>query len=98
MSPEELIEHEEERLAGSNTTTPTTAPSTTETTAPVATPEVPTPPVVPTETPVPEATNPVPPVPPTGIPPLPENFTVNEDELNSLTEEERAAMAAANEE
>ena len=50
------------------------------------------------ETSTPEATTPVPPVPPTGIPPLPENFTVNEDELNSLTEEERAAMAAANEE
>ena len=95
MSPEELIEHEEERL---NAPTETPAPTTsTETTTPVATPEVPTPPVVP-ETSTPEATTPVPPVPPTGIPPLPENFTVNEDELNSLTEEERAAMAAANEE
>ena len=95
MSPEELIEHEEERL---NAPTETPAPTTsTETTTPVATPEVPTPPVVP-EAPTPETTTPVPPVPPTGIPPLPENFTVNEDELNSLTEEERAAMAAANEE
>ena len=80
MSPEELIEHEEERLAGSNTTTPTTAPSTTETTAPVANTEVPASPTIP------------------AIPPLPSNFEVNEDELNSLTEEERAAMAAANEE
>ena len=84
MSPEELIEHEEERLAGSNTTTPTTAPSTTETTAPVANTEVP-------------ATEPASPTIP-AIPPLPSNFEVNEDELNSLTEEERAAMAAANEE
>lgn len=84
MSPEELIEHEEERLAGSNTTTPTTAPSTTETTAPVANTEVPT-------------TEPASPTIP-AIPPLPSNFEVNEDELNSLTEEERAAMTAANEE
>ena len=84
MSPEELIEHEEERLAGSNTTTPTTTPSTTETTAPVANTEVP-------------ATEPASPTIP-AIPPLPSNFEVNEDELNSLTEEERAAMAAANEE
>lgn len=84
MSPEELIEHEEERLAGSNTTTPTTAPSTTETTAPVANTEVP-------------ATEPASPTIP-AIPPLPSNFEVNEDELNSLTEEERAAMTAANEE
>ena len=84
MSPEELIEHEEERLAGSNTTTPTTAPSTTETTAPVANTEVP-------------ATEPASPTIP-AIPPLPSNFEVNEDELNSLTEEERAAMVAANEE
>ena len=98
MSPEELIEHEEERL-NAHTETPASNPTTsTETTTPVATPEVPTPPVVPTETSTPEATTPVPPVPPTGIPPLPENFTINEDELNSLTEEERAAMAAANEE
>lgn len=98
MSPEELIEHEEERL-NAHTETPASTPTTpTETNTPVATPEVPTPPVVPTETPTPETTTPVPPVPPTGIPPLPENFTVNEDELNSLTEEERAAMAAANEE
>ena len=97
MSPEELIEHEEERL-NAHTETPASTPTTsTETTTPVTTPEVPTPPVVP-ETPTPEATTPVPPVPPTSIPPLPENFTVNEDELNSLTEEERAAMAAANEE
>ena len=97
MSPEELIEHEEERL-NAPTETPASTPTTsTETTTPVATPEVPTPPVVP-EISTPEATTPVPPVPPTGIPPLPENFTVNEDELNSLTEEERAAMAAANEE
>lgn len=97
MSPEELIEHEEERL-NAHIETPASTPTTsTETTTPVATPEVPTPPVVP-ETPTPETTTPVPPVPPTGIPPLPENFTVNEDELNSLTEEERAAMAAANEE
>lgn len=97
MSPEELIEHEEERLNAS-TETPASNPTTsTETTTPVATPEVPTPPVVP-ETSTPETTTPVPPVPPTGIPPLPENFNVNEDELNSLTEEERAAMAAANEE
>ncbi|MBF1108586.1 MAG: hypothetical protein HXL57_08810 [Solobacterium sp.] len=95
MSPEELIEHEEERLnAPTETPSPTTS---TETTTPVATPEVPTPPVV-SETPTTETTTPVPPVPPTGVPPLPENFTVNEDELNSLTEEERAAMAAANEE
>ena len=93
MSPEELIEHEEERL-NAPTETPTPAPTTSTETA---TPEVPIPPVVP-ETPTPETTTPVPPVPPTGIPPLPENFTVNEDELNSLTEEERAAMAAANEE
>lgn len=84
MSPEELIEHEEERLAGSNTTTPTTAPSTTETTAPVTNTE---------ET----ATEPTSPTIP-AIPPLPSNFEVNEDELNSLTEEERAAMSAANEE
>ena len=84
MSPEELIEHEEERLAGSNTTTPTTTPSTTETTAPVANTEVP-------------ATEPASPTIP-AIPPLPSNFEVNEDELNSLTEEERAAMSAANEE
>ena len=96
MSPEELIEHEEERL-NAPTETPATPTTSTETT-PVAAPEVPTPPVVPTETPATETTTPVPPVPPTGIPPLPENFTVNEDELNSLTEEERAAMAAANEE
>lgn len=97
MSPEELIEHEEERL-NAPTETPSSTPTTsTETTTPVATPEVPTPPVV-SETPSTETTTPVPPVPPTGIPPLPENFTVNEDELNSLTEEERAAMAAANEE
>lgn len=97
MSPEELIEHEEERL-NAPTETPASTPTTsTETNTPVTVPEVPTPPVVP-ETPTPEATTPVPPVPPTGIPPLPENFTVNEDELNSLTEEERAAMAAANEE
>lgn len=95
MSPEELIEHEEERLNAPTETPSSTTP--TETTTPVATPEVPTPPVVP-ETPTTETTTPVPPVPPTGIPPLPENFTVNEDELNSLTEEERAAMAAANEE
>lgn len=93
MSPEELIAHEEERLNASTET-----PASTPTTSTEATPEVPTPPVVPTEAPTPEATTPVPPVPPTGIPPLPENFTVNEDELNSLTEEERAAMAAANEE
>lgn len=84
MSPEELIEHEEERLAGSNTTTPTTTPSTTETTAPVAN----------TEAPATETASPTIPA----IPPLPSNFEVNEDELNSLTEEERAAMAAANEE
>lgn len=84
MSPEELIEHEEERLAGSNTTTPTTAPSTTETPAPVANTEAPT-------------TEPASPTIP-AIPPLPSNFEVNEDELNSLTEEERAAMVAANEE
>lgn len=84
MSPEELIEHEEERLAGSNTTTPTTTPSTTETPAPVANTE---------ET----ATEPASPTIP-AIPPLPSNFEINEDELNSLTEEERAAMAAANEE
>lgn len=84
MSPEELIEHEEERLAGSNTTTPTTAPSTTETAAPVTNTE---------ET----ATEPTSPTIP-AIPPLPSNFEVNEDELNSLTEEERAAMSAANEE
>ena len=92
MSPEELIEHEEERLANPTHTTPT------ETTTP-SEPEVPTPPVVPSapvETPATEP--PIPPVPPAGIPPLPENFAVNEDELNSLTEEERAAMAAANEE
>lgn len=91
MSPEELIEHEEERLNA-----PTETPASTPTTSTETTPEVPTPPVVPT--PTTETTTPVPPVPPTGIPPLPENFTVNEDELNSLTEEERAAMAAANEE
>ena len=93
MSPEELIEHEEERLNAPAETPSSTPTTSTETT----TPEVPTPPVVP-ETPTTETTTPVPPVPPTGIPPLPENFTVNEDELNSLTEEERAAMAAANEE
>ena len=79
-----MIEHEEERLAGSNTTTPTTTPSTTETAAPVANTEVP-------------ATEPASPTIP-AIPPLPSNFEVNEDELNSLTEEERAAMSAANEE
>lgn len=84
MSPEELIEHEEERLAGSNTTTPTTTPSTTETPAPVTNTEAPT-------------TEPASPTIP-AIPPLPSNFEVNEDELNSLTEEERAAMVAANEE
>ena len=95
MSPEELIEHEEERLNAHTETSDSTI--STETNTPVTAPEVPTPPVV-SETPTPEATTPVPPVPPTGIPPLPENFTVNEDELNSLTEEERAAMAAANEE
>ena len=92
MSPEELIEHEEERL-----TNPTTQAHTETTTS--SEPEVPTPPVapsVPVETPATETTTP--PVPPAGIPPLPENFAVNEDELNSLTEEERAAMAAANEE
>lgn len=97
MSPEELIEHEEERLNAPTETPPSTPTTSTETTTSVGTPEVPTPPVV-SETPTPEATTPVLPVPPTGIPPLPENFTVNEDELNSLTEEERAAMAAANEE
>lgn len=95
MSPEELIEHEEERLNAHTETSDSTI--STETNTPVTAPEVPTPPVVP-EAPTPETTTPVPPVPPTGIPPLPENFTVNEDELNSLTEEERAAMAAANEE
>lgn len=84
MSPEELIEHEEERLAGSNATTPTTTPSNTETTAPVTN----------TEAPATETTSPTIPA----IPPLPSNFEVNEDELNNLTEEERAAMAAANEE
>ena len=84
MSPEELIEHEEERLAGSNATTPTTTTSTTETTAPAANTEE-------------NATEPTSPTIP-AIPPLPSNFEVNEDELNSLTEEERAAMAAANEE
>lgn len=92
MSPEELIEHEEERLNA-----PTETPASTPTTPTETTPEVPTPPVV-SETPTTETTTPVPPVPPTGVPPLPENFTVNEDELNSLTEEERAAMSAANEE
>lgn len=92
MSPEELIEYEEERLNA-----PTETPASTPTTPTETTPEVPTPPVV-SETPTTETTTPVPPVPPTGVPPLPENFTVNEDELNSLTEEERAAMSAANEE
>ena len=91
MSPEELIEYEEERLNA-----PTETPASTPTTSTETTQEVPTPPVVPT--PTTETTTPVPPVPPTGIPPLPGNFTVNEDELNSLTEEERAAMEAANEE
>jgi hypothetical protein len=96
MSPEELIEHEEERL-NAHTETPASTPTTSNEATPVAAPEVPTPIVVP-ETPTSEATTPVPPVLPTGIPPLPSNFEVNEDELNSLTEEERAAMAAANEE
>lgn len=35
---------------------------------------------------------------PPSIPKLPDGFSVNEDELNSLTEEEKAAMAAAQEE
>ena len=92
MSPEELIEHEEERLTntGSTETTTTSTENTTATT-PEVTPTIPTPPTVSAETTASESNT-------TGIPPLPENFTVNEDELNSLTEEERAAMAAANEE
>lgn len=92
MSPEELIEHEEERLTntGSTETTTTSTENTTATT-PEVTPTIPTPPTVSAETTASESNT-------TGIPPLPENFTVNEDELNSLTEEERAAMAAADEE
>lgn len=99
MSPEELIKHEEERI--NENTTPSTEPTvppvppTTETTTPVV-PPIPVPPVVtPPVTPdttestsTSETTTP-------SIPPLPSNFEVNEDELNSLTEEERAAMAAA---
>lgn len=87
MSPEELIKHEEERIT-ENTTPPTTEP-TTPVVPPIPTPPVVTPPVTPTEsTSTSETTTP-------SIPPLPSNFEVNEDELNSLTEEERAAMAAA---
>lgn len=87
MSTEELLKREEERIENNNH-------STTETeTAPVVPPipvhPVVTPPVTPTEsTSTSETTTP-------SIPPLPSNFSVNEDELNSLTEEERAAMAAA---
>ena len=63
MTPEELIEHEEEHLKEE-----AQPPVESETTTPPSIPE---------------------------IPPLPSNFEVNEDELNSLTEEERAAMEAA---
>lgn len=67
---------------------------------PVATPTEPTaePPVTP---PVVEPTNETPVAPPATVPEvpaLPGNFAVNEDELNSLSEEERAAMSAMNEE
>lgn len=79
--------------------------------APVVSPTEPTvepvaPPVAVPEQPVAEEST-VPPVPPApavateenpAIPALPGNFAVNEDELNSLSEEERAAMAAMNEE
>ena len=97
MSPEELIKHEEERITESTEpTTPVVTPSTTETPTVPPIPPIPVPPAV---TPTTEATTPSteseaqPTVP--SIPPLPSNFEVNEDELNSLTEEERAAMAAA---
>ena len=76
---------------------------------PTVPPIPPAPPVVsptePTETPV--VTPPVPPAPVVTpiesatvpeVPALPGNFAVNEDELNSLSEEERAAMSAMNEE
>lgn len=87
MSPEELIKHEEERI-NENTTPPTTE-TTPPVVPPIPVPPVVTPPVTPTEsTSTSETTTP-------SIPPLPSNFEVNEDELNSLTEEERAAMTAA---
>jgi hypothetical protein len=94
MSPEELIKHEEERITES--TTPVVTPSTTETPAVPPIPPIPVPPVVTptTETTTPSTESEAQPTVPS-IPPLPSNFEVNEDELNSLTEEERAAMAAA---
>lgn len=79
--------------------------------APVVSPTEPTaepvaPPVAVPEQPVAEEPT-VPSVPPApavateespAVPALPGNFAVNEDELNSLSEEERAAMSAMNEE
>lgn len=97
MSPEELIKHEEERITESTeSTTPVVTPSTTETPAVPPIPPIPVPPVVTptTETTAPSTESEAQPTVPS-IPPLPSNFEVNEDELNSLTEEERAAMAAA---
>ena len=94
MSPEELIEHEEERLTdNTETSSSTTSTENTTATTPEVIPTIPTPPTVSAETTTSESLATT-----TGIPPLPENFTVNEDELNSLTEEERAAMAAVDEE
>jgi cell wall protein, putative len=66
---------------------PPVATPTESTAEPVASP-VPSAPVV---TPIEPATVPE-------VPALPGNFAVNEDELNSLSEEERAAMSAMNEE
>ena len=62
-----------------------TEPTTEPVAPPAAVPEVPV--VTPTE----PATVPE-------VPALPGNFAINEDELNSLSEEERAAMSAMNEE
>jgi len=64
---------------------------------PVVTPPVPPAPPVVTSTE--SVTEPVaPPAAVPEVPALPENFAINEDELNSLSEEERAAMSAMNEE
>ena len=65
---------------------PTESAETPVVTPPVATPTEPT-----IEPVAPPATAPE-------VPALPGNFAVNEDELNSLSEEERAAMSAMNEE
>ena len=90
-----------------NTITETSAvPEHPVTEEPTVPPVPPAPPVVspePTDTPVVTPTEPsaepvAPPVAVPEVPALPGNFAVNEDELNSLSEEERAAMSAMNEE